>query len=57
MVIDIYMLDYINSSYKYTEIIKSQGDSMLPLIQEHSLIFVDTLYKNINSKNIYVING
>ena len=56
IIVDISMLDYINSSYKYTEIIKSQGDSMLPLIQENSLIFVDTLDKNINSKNIYVAN-
>lgn len=56
IIVDISILEYINSSYKYTEIIKSQGDSMLPLIQENSLIFVDTLDKNINSKNIYVVN-
>lgn len=56
IIVDISILEYINSNYKYTEIIKSQGDSMLPLIQENSLIFVDTLDKNINSKNIYVVN-
>ena len=29
---------------------------MLPLIQENSLIFVDTSKTNINSKDIFVVN-
>ena len=56
LIIDTQILDYINSSYKYTELIKAKGDSMLPTIQEDSLIFIDTSNKDINSKNIYVVN-
>ncbi len=56
IIIDTQILDYINSSYKYTELIKAKGDSMLPTIQEDSLIFIDTSNKDINSKNIYVVN-
>ncbi len=56
LIIDTQILDYINSSYKYTELIKAKGDSMLPIIQEDSLIFIDTSNKELNSKNIYVVN-
>lgn len=56
LIIDTQILDYINSSYKYTELIKAKGDSMLPIIQEDSLIFIDTSIKELNGKNIYVVN-
>lgn len=56
LIMDTQILNFLNSSYKYTEIIKAKGDSMLPIIQEDSLIFIDTLNKDINSKNIYVVN-
>lgn len=57
LVVDKQMLDYIDSSYKYTEIIRASGNSMLPVIQEDSLIFVDTSVKNINNKNFYIIKA
>ena len=56
LIIDKMLLDYINSSYKYTEIIKVFGESMNPLIKDNSLIFVDTSIKDINDKHIYVVN-
>lgn len=56
LIMDKMLLDYINSSYKYTEIIKVFGDSMNPLINDNSLIFVDTSIKDINDKHIYVLN-
>ena len=56
LIIDTQILNHINSSYKYTEIIRAKGDSMLPIIQDDSLIFIDTSKKDINSKNIYVVN-
>lgn len=56
LVIDKQLLNYINSSYKYTEIIKVFGESMNPLIKDNSLIFVDTSIKDINDKHIYVVN-
>lgn len=56
LIIDKQLLDYINSSYKYTEIIKVFGESMNPLIKDNSLIFVDTSIKDINDKHIYVLN-
>lgn len=56
LIIDKQILDYINSSYKYTEIIKVFGDSMNPLINDNSLIFVDTSIKDINDTYIYVLN-
>lgn len=56
LIIDKQLLDYINSSYKYTEIIKVFGDSMNPLIKDNCLIFVDTSIKDINDKHIYVVN-
>ncbi len=56
LIIDKQLLDYINSSYKYTEIIKVFGESMNPLIKDNSLIFVDTSIKDINDKHIYVVN-
>ena len=56
LIIDKQLLDYISSSYKYTEIIKVFGESMNPLIKDNSLIFVDTSIKDINDKHIYVVN-
>ena len=49
-------INYINSSYKYTEIIKVFGESMNPLIKDNSLIFVDTSINDMKDKNIYVVN-
>ncbi len=56
LIIDKQLLDYINSSYKYTEVIKVFGDSMEPDIKDGSLIFLDTSKKEIDNKSIYVIN-
>lgn len=56
LVIDKQLLNYINSSYKYTEIIKVFGDSMNPIIKDNSLIFIDTSIKDIKDKNIYAVN-
>ena len=56
LIIDTQVLDYINSNYKYTELIKANGDSMYPFIHEDSLIFVDTSSKDINNKDVFVVN-
>ena len=56
LIIDKMLLDYINSSYKYTEIIKVFGESMSPVIKDNSLIFIDTSIKDIKDKHIYVVN-
>ena len=56
LIIDKELLNYINSSYKYTEIIKVFGDSMNPLIKDNSLIFIDTSIKDVKDKNIYAVN-
>jgi repressor LexA len=56
LIIDKELLNYINSSYKYTEIIKVFGESMNPLIQDNSLIFIDTSIKDVKDKHIYVVN-
>ena len=56
LIIDTQVLDYINSNYKYTELIKVNGDSMYPFIHEDSLIFVDTSNKGINNKDVFVVN-
>ncbi|PHO14724.1 LexA family transcriptional repressor [Malaciobacter marinus] len=56
LIIDKQLLDYINSSYKYTEVIKTFGESMEPDIKDGSLIFLDKSKKEIDSTNIYVIN-
>ncbi|MCT7499499.1 S24 family peptidase [Aliarcobacter butzleri] len=55
-IIDTQILDYLNSNYNYTEIIKARGDSMIPIIQDDSLLFIDTSIKHINHKGIYVVN-
>lgn len=56
LIVDTQILDYINSNYKYTELIKAQGNSMYPVILEDSLIFIDTSKKELNNKDIFVIN-
>jgi repressor LexA len=56
LIIDKELLNYINSSCKYTEIIKVFGDSMSPIIKDNSLIFIDTSIKDIKDKNIYAVN-
>ena len=56
LIIDKQLLNYINSSYKYTEIIKVFGESMNPLIKDNSLVFIDTSIKDIKDKNIYAVN-
>ncbi|MDN5090988.1 S24 family peptidase [Aliarcobacter butzleri] len=56
LVIDKQLLDYINSSYKYTEVLEIFGESMEPDIKDGSLIFVDKSKKDINDKDIFLIN-
>ncbi|ABV67894.1 conserved hypothetical protein [Aliarcobacter butzleri RM4018] len=56
LVIDKQLLDYINSSYKYTEVLEVFGESMEPDIKDGSLIFIDKSKKDIDDKNIFLIN-
>lgn len=56
LIIDKQILDYINSSYKYTEVLQAFGESMEPDIKDGSLIFVDKSKKDINDKDIFLIN-
>ncbi|MGE4382254.1 MAG: helix-turn-helix transcriptional regulator [Arcobacter sp.] len=55
LIIDKQLLNYINSNYKYTEILQVFGESMEPNIKDGSLIFVDKSKKIIKNNNIYVI--
>ncbi|MCG3685358.1 S24 family peptidase [Aliarcobacter butzleri] len=56
LVIDKQLLDHINSNYKYTEVLQAFGESMEPDIKDGSLIFVDKSKKDINDKDIFLIN-
>ncbi|DAB30691.1 MAG TPA: LexA family transcriptional repressor [Sulfurimonas sp. UBA12504] len=56
LVVDKQLLDYINSSYKYTEVLQVFGDSMEPDIKDGSLVFVDKNQVNINRPGVYVIH-
>lgn len=56
IIIDKQFLNHINSSYKYTEILKVSGDSMEPDIQENSLILIDRSKTDINTPGVYVVN-
>lgn len=56
LIIDKQLLDYINSSYTYTEIVQVFGESMEPTIQDNSLLFIDKNSQDINEKDIYLIN-
>ncbi|MDY0320436.1 MAG: S24 family peptidase [Arcobacteraceae bacterium] len=57
VVVDKQLLDYINSSYKYTEVLNVFGDSMEPDIKDSSLIFVDISSVDIKNNSIYVISS
>lgn len=57
LIIDKQLLDHINSSYKYTEVLQVFGESMEPDIKDGSLIFVDKSRKDVNDKDIYLINS
>ncbi len=56
LVIDKQLLDHINSSYKYTEVLQVFGESMEPDIKEGSLVFVDKSKREISSTGVYLIN-
>lgn len=56
LVIDKQLLDHINSSYKYTEVLQVFGESMEPDIKEGSLVFVDKSKTDMNSTGVYLIN-
>uniref|UniRef100_UPI00404888ED S24 family peptidase n=1 Tax=Aliarcobacter sp. TaxID=2321116 RepID=UPI00404888ED len=56
LIFDKQLLDYINSSYKYTEVLQVFGESMEPDIKDGSLIFVDKSKKEINDKDIFLVN-
>jgi repressor LexA len=56
LILDKQLLDHINSSYKYTEVLQVFGESMNPVIKDNSLIFIDTSIKDIKDKNVYVVN-
>lgn len=53
LILDKQLLDYINSSYKYTDIVQVFGESMEPDIKEGSLIFVDKSQIDIKQNYIY----
>jgi len=55
LVIDKQLLDHINSSYKYTDILQVFGESMEPDIKEGSLVFVDKSKKDISTKGTYIV--
>ncbi|PLY08421.1 MAG: LexA family transcriptional repressor [Arcobacter sp.] len=55
LIIDKQLLDHINSSYKYTEVLQVFGESMEPDIKEGSLIFVDKTQRDIKQDSIYMI--
>ena len=54
--IDKELLDHIEANYSYTEVIKSIGESMEPLIPDNSLVFIDKNDKTIISTGVYLIN-
>ncbi len=56
LIIDKQLLDYMNTNYKYTDVLKVLGDSMEPDIKDKSLIFVDKMLSSIKNGNIYVVN-
>jgi len=56
LVVDKQLLDYINSSYKYTEVLQVFGDSMEPDIKDGSLVFVDKSQVDINRPGVYLIH-
>ncbi len=56
LIIDKQLLDYINSSYKYTEVLQVFGESMEPDIKQDGLIFIDKSKKEIYNTGIYLVN-
>jgi hypothetical protein len=56
LVIDKHLLDHINSSYKYTEVLQVFGESMEPDIKDGSLVFVDKSKVDFNCTGVFVIN-
>jgi len=56
LILDKQLLDHINSSYNYTEVIQVLGDSMEPHIKDDSLIFIDKSNTDISTKGIYLVN-
>lgn len=56
LVIDKQLLDYMNTNYKYTDVLKVLGDSMEPDIKDKSLIFVDKMLSSVKNGDIYVAN-
>lgn len=56
LVVDKQLLDYINSSYRYTEVLQVFGDSMEPDIKDESLVFVDKSKVDISRPGVYVIH-
>lgn len=55
IVIDKDLLEYLNGHDRYTEIFNIYGDSMYPILDDHSLIFIDTSKNIINEKDIFLI--
>lgn len=57
--LDKFLLDSIQGSYYLTEIIRGFGDSMEPLIQDNSLIFIDRSKTTLLNNKIYafIINN
>jgi len=53
IVLDKYLLDFIEGSYYDTEVITGYGDSMEPFIQDGSLIFIDKTKTNLINNKIY----
>lgn len=51
--IDKYLLDFIQGNYYNTEIITGYGDSMEPVIQDGSLIFIDKSKTKLINNKIY----
>ncbi len=56
LIIDKTILDHINSSYKYTEVLKSFGESMEPDIKDDSLVFIDKSQVDITRAGVFAIN-
>ena len=56
LTVDKQFLDYINSSYKYTEVLQVSGESMEPDIKDGSLLFVDKSKVSLNSTSVYLIS-
>ena len=55
LVVDKQLLEHINSSYKYTEVLHALGESMEPTVKDGSLLFVDKSQTNINTTDIYLV--